>query len=81
MTGIFDWIADATSNDWKKTAHWLKLQKEGIIIGAGIACAIYFFNINIGIPIDEIGIVKLAILIFIFSTAGALVDSVYKPNK
>jgi hypothetical protein len=80
MTGVFDWIMNATSNDWKKTAHWLELQKEGIFWGALAACAVYFFNISI-VPIDETGFVKLAILIFIFSTGGALIDSVYKPRK
>lgn len=76
MTGIFDWIMEASKNDWKKTARWLKINEEGILIGAAIACIVYFCNINIHIPIDDTGIARLAILIFLFSTAGALVDSV-----
>lgn len=79
MTNIFDWIMNMSKKDWKKTSTWLKLQKEGIFIGALVGAFVYWKNINI-IPIDETGIIKLAILIFIFSTGGALIDSVIDPK-
>lgn len=75
MNKINKWI------DWSRTSRWLKLQKEGILVGTFLAVYIYWKNINIFIPIDEYGLPRLAILIFLFSTAGALIDSIIRPRK
>jgi hypothetical protein len=62
--------------------NWLDKQKEGICIGAIIAIAVYYFNWTIPfLQIQETGIKKLIILLAIFTIGGAIIDSVYKPNK
>lgn len=67
---------------WDKTSKWLKLQKEGFLVGAGIAAIIYFFKINLSfLELEQTGLTKLAVLVFIFSSVGALIDSVWRPKK
>lgn len=67
---------------WNKTSKWLKLQKEGFLGGTILAVLIYWFDITIPLlNIEQTGFLKMGILIFIFSSIGALIDSVWRPNK
>jgi hypothetical protein len=67
---------------WDDVSKWLKLQKEGFLVGAGIGAIIYFFKINLSfLELEQTGLAKLAVLIFIFSSVGALIDSVWRPKK
>ena len=70
--------------DFKKIDRWLYLQKEGMIAGGLIGLAIYYFNISIPFLVYGSGVsitTKLASLIFIGISVGALADSMWRPNK
>lgn len=68
--------------NWNKTSKWLKLQKEGFLVGTILAVLVYWFDITIPLlNIEQTGFLKMGILIFIFSSIGALIDSVWRPNK
>ena len=69
--------------NFQKIDRWLYLQKEGMILGAVIGGAIYYFNITIPYLIFKSGIssmTKFTTLIFVGMTIGALVDSWIKPK-
>ena len=64
-----------------KLKTWLKLQREGIFAGIGVALLLYYANFNLPINIPAEGITKLIILIIIFGGIGAILDYLYAPNK
>ena len=67
-----------------KFTKWLDLQKEGIIIGAVIGAILHYLNfpmINQILNLPELWWHRLAILVLLSSTIGAIGDSIYKPKK
>lgn len=62
---------------------WLNLQKEGILFGLIIAIVILFSNTSLlsFLQLPEEPIWKYSIVIYICTSAGAILDAVIKPNK
>lgn len=63
--------------------QWLNLQKEGILIGTGIAVAIWYFNLfpqlNSYLPTEHY--YKLAVMVYEGSSLGAIIDAVIDSSK
>lgn len=89
----FFWDSSNTLNkairQMKKLQRFIKLQKEGIIIGGIIGALLYYdfkymavaqFLALLKIPLDNIWIGYSA-LIIIGASLGALIDSLYKPKQ
>lgn len=67
--------------DIKNIKRWLWLQKEGFAVGTGLALLLYYLKWNLPVKLPGEGITKLVVLIIVLGGIGALIDSVYKPNK
>ena len=70
--------------NFKKIDNFLKVNKEGMIVGALIGGVIYYFNIAIPYLIFKSGIsnnTKLATLVFVGMTIGALIDNYWRPKQ
>lgn len=70
--------------DFKKIDTWLYRNKEGMIVGALVGGAIYYFNIAIPYLVFKPEIstsTKLATLVFVGMTIGAIIDSKWRPTK
>lgn len=70
--------------NFKKIDDWLFKQKEGMILGGLVGTIIYYFNWSIPFIVYAPGTsntTRLASLIFIGISVGALIDSIWRPSK
>lgn len=63
--------------------NWIDKNKEGTVIGGIAGAAFYYMELPYleALQIGAVGWPRLALLVFMFATAGALIDSVWRPNK
>ena len=64
----------------KKILHWLKLQREGIIIGGLLGAVFWYLGWSSFLPIQN-KYLNSALTILILAIIGAIIDSIYEPNK
>jgi hypothetical protein len=60
---------------------WAWVNKEGFLVGAVIAGILYYMKWDLPIKMPFDGISRLIVLIIILGGFGALIDSLYMPNK